>query len=59
MVETQEKERKRLARDLHDSFGQQLSAIKFYISALAATIKDNGHKEILLKSNEALYQYAC
>jgi len=54
MVETQEKERKRLARDLHDSFGQQLSAIKFYISALAAAIKDNGHKEILLKSNEAL-----
>lgn len=54
MVETQEKERKRLARDLHDSFGQQLSAIKFYISALVAAIKDNGHKEILLKSNEAL-----
>lgn len=54
MVETQEKERKRLARDLHDSFGQQLSAIKFYISALASSIKDNGHKEILLKSNEAL-----
>lgn len=54
MIETEEKERRRLARDLHDSFGQQLSAIKFYISALASSVKDNGHKEILLKSNEVL-----
>jgi signal transduction histidine kinase len=54
MIETEEKERRRLARDLHDSFGQQLSAIKFYISALASSIEYNGHKEILLRSNDAL-----
>lgn len=54
MIETEERERRRLARDLHDSFGQQLSAIKFYISALANSVKDDGHKEILLKSNETL-----
>lgn len=34
IVETQEKERNRFASDLHDSLGQQLSGIRFYISAL-------------------------
>jgi PAS domain S-box-containing protein len=34
IVETQEKERNRFASDLHDSLGQQLSGIRFYLSAL-------------------------
>jgi PAS domain S-box-containing protein len=54
IIDTQEKERQRLAQDLHDSLGQQISAIKFYISATADTIEDPNNKEILVKSNEAL-----
>jgi len=54
IIDTQEKERQRLAQDLHDSLGQQISAIKFYISATAATTADPKNKDILEKSNEAL-----
>jgi PAS domain S-box-containing protein len=41
IVETQEKERNRFASDLHDSLGQQLSGIRFYISALQHGIGDD------------------
>lgn len=34
IISAQEQERKRLALDLHDSLGQQLSAIKMYLSTL-------------------------
>ena len=34
IVSTQEKERKRLAYDLHDSLGQELNAIKMYLNSL-------------------------
>ena len=54
VIDTQEQERQRLARDLHDGLGQQISAIKFHISATAETCDDAGQKEILLRSNEAL-----
>ena len=40
IIETQEKERNRFASDLHDSLGQQLSGIRFYISALQSNSKD-------------------
>lgn len=33
-ISTQEKERKRLAYDLHDSLGQELNAVKMYINSL-------------------------
>jgi PAS domain S-box-containing protein len=33
MIDTQEKERIRLARDLHDGLGQRLAAIKFMVSS--------------------------
>ena len=36
VVDTQENERQRFAKDLHDSLGQQISAIKFYIGTLTA-----------------------
>jgi signal transduction histidine kinase len=35
IIETEEKERMRLAKDIHDSVGQHLSAIKFYIGTSA------------------------
>jgi len=54
IIDTQEKERRRLAVDLHDSLGQQLSAIKFFISALGETLGNREEKEILDKSNDAL-----
>ncbi|WP_162852789.1 PAS domain-containing sensor histidine kinase [Dinghuibacter silviterrae] len=54
IIDTQEKERQRLAQDLHDSLGQQISAIKFYISAAVDNTADSRNRDILLKSNEAL-----
>ena len=54
IIDTQEKERQRLAQDLHDSLGQQISAIKFYISAAADTTEDSDNKDILVKSKDAL-----
>ena len=35
MIQTQEKERHRIARDLHDEFGIQLLAIKMYVGLLS------------------------
>jgi len=54
IIETEEKERSRFAKDIHDSIGQQLSAIKFYIGASADAVEDTAQKEILLKANAAL-----
>lgn len=54
IIDTQERERQRLAKDLHDSLGQQISAIKFYVSATADTTQDSANKEILSKCNDAL-----
>lgn len=54
IIETEEKERSRFAKDIHDSIGQQLSAIKFYIGTSADAVEDPGQKEILLKANAAL-----
>jgi PAS domain S-box-containing protein len=54
IVDTQEKERIRFAKDIHDSLGQQLSAIKFYIGSAVNITAEGKQKEILLKSNEAL-----
>lgn len=54
IIDTQEKERHRLAQDLHDSLSQQLSAIKFYVSATAAVTKDKKQKKILDSSSSAM-----
>lgn len=54
IIDTQEMERRRLAKDLHDSLTQQLSAIKFYIASIAESAKNQQEKAILLKSNDAL-----
>jgi len=56
IVDTQEKERKRFAMDLHDSLGQQLSAIKFYLATLRSIYGLSNPKsaDILAKSNDAL-----
>jgi PAS domain S-box-containing protein len=56
IIDTQEKERKRFAMDLHDSLGQQLSAIKFYLATLKSIygFDDSKASDILTKSNDAL-----
>lgn len=54
IIETEEKERIRFAKDIHDSVGQQLSAIKFYIGTSADAVEDLKQKSILLKANAAL-----
>mgnify|MGYP001598567501 FL=1 len=40
MLLVQEKERKRIARDLHDVIGQSLYTIKFYLEMMGAGIKE-------------------
>jgi PAS domain S-box-containing protein len=54
IAQTQETERLRFAKDIHDSIGQQLSAIKFYIGTSVFNTQDENQKKILGKSNEAL-----
>jgi signal transduction histidine kinase len=56
IVDTQEKERIRFAKDIHDSLGQQLSGISFYLSSLTnnADLSSKMSAKILAKSNEAL-----
>ena len=41
MVATQEDERERLSRDLHDDVGTRLSAIKLYLSSLGKKLEEN------------------
>jgi signal transduction histidine kinase/ligand-binding sensor domain-containing protein len=41
MVATQEDERERISRDLHDDVGTRLSAIKLYISSLGRKLDEN------------------
>jgi PAS domain S-box-containing protein len=54
IIETEENERMRFAKDIHDSIGQQLSAIKFYIGTSVDAVEDPRQKSILLKANAAL-----
>jgi PAS domain S-box-containing protein len=57
IVDTQEKERKRIVKDLHDSLGQQLSAIKFFLSTLKSIkgkVAPEKYDELLSKSDTAL-----
>jgi PAS domain S-box-containing protein len=54
IIDTQEKERIRFAKDIHDSLGQQLSAIKFYIGTSISASTNKKQRDILNKSNDAL-----
>lgn len=54
IIDTQEKERQRLAQDLHDGLSQQLSAIKFYVSSTAENTKNKTQKAVLQKSSKAM-----
>jgi PAS domain S-box-containing protein len=53
IIKTQEEERNRVASDLHDSIGQQISALKFYFDSIQKQ-KDETLRIQLLKKTEAL-----
>ena len=46
MVATQEEERKRISRDLHDEIGTKLSALKLFLSSLHEKAMNTGNEEI-------------
>jgi len=54
MVATQEEERKRISRDLHDDVGTRLSALKLFLSSLneKAACINNAEISSLAKSSE-------
>jgi PAS domain S-box-containing protein len=54
IIESQEKERARLAKDLHDSIIQQMAGIKFQVSTTAFGIKKASQKQVLLRANNAM-----
>lgn len=55
VIDAQEQERQRLARDLHDGLGQQLSAVKFLVSTAARECASPGLREKLQAANESLF----
>lgn len=48
LIETQEKERKRIAHDLHDGVAQMLAASKFYAQNLMSRFSDNSDEYRML-----------
>ena len=54
MVDTQEDERKRISRDLHDDIGTKLSALKLFLSSLREKASTTNNEEIksLAESSE-------
>jgi len=50
-IDAQEKERRRIARDLHDEFGTKMSALKIYLSTYEKFI-DHQNQEALKTKNE-------
>jgi len=60
ILEAEEKERKRIASDLHDGIGQMMSAVKMNLSGLATKINwQNTHEKNLLDKSIALVDESC
>ncbi len=51
IIKTEEKEKRRFAKDLHDGLGPLLSSVKMSVSALLNTCKESGNKKILENTN--------
>ncbi|MFV0592804.1 MAG: tetratricopeptide repeat protein [Draconibacterium sp.] len=54
VLESQENERRRFARDLHDGFGQLITAVKMMLTQMHTSTSKQERSEIALKSNEVL-----
>jgi len=54
IIDAQEKERQRIAKDLHDTLIQQLAAIKFHINSNLSSLKNKSILADLQQSNEVL-----
>jgi signal transduction histidine kinase len=54
IINTEEQERKRFAKDLHDGLGPILSTIKMSLSALAGKIKDQAGNKVLANANHLI-----
>jgi PAS domain S-box-containing protein len=54
VIDAQEQERQRLARDLHDGLGQQLTAVKFLVGAVVRECAPFPFREKLQAANESL-----
>lgn len=54
IIDTQEEERRRLSKDLHDSLGQELIGIKFTISSMREASKNKSERRLLQRSDQAM-----
>ncbi len=52
-IETEEREKKRMAEDLHDSLSPQLSIIKLYIDALKNTSQPEDKRKMIIDNAES------
>jgi signal transduction histidine kinase len=54
MIEAQEKERQRIANELHDNLGSHLASIKLYFQNLQQKVKDPAQNELFQKTDQLL-----
>lgn len=54
VIEAEEKEKKRFAKDLHDGLGPLLSSLKLYLKVLSKNNKPEKTAQILSKTNEVI-----
>jgi signal transduction histidine kinase len=50
LLRSQDEEHRRIARELHDSFGQSLASLKINLDLLAGQEKDDGKQEMKLQT---------
>jgi two-component system NarL family sensor kinase len=58
LLKVQDEERRKLSRDLHDSTGQTLAALKMAVSLLQADCKDDARKTVLASEVAELADHA-